>query len=108
MPRSSGRPRRAGSSTCYSPTLPPAREHMARDYERILLLARPSIGDVLLGTPLLHALRTRWPESVVDVLIYAGHEQILEGNPDVDEVIAVGKHPSFREYREQLDRTSDA
>ena len=56
---------------------------MARDYEKILLLARPSIGDVLLATPLLHALRRRWPESAIDVLIYAGHEQILVGNPDI-------------------------
>src|SRR5215510_11325544 len=77
---------------------------MARDYEKILLLARPSIGDVLLATPLLHALRARWPDSSLDVLIYAGHEQILEGNPDVDDVIAVGKHPSLREYRDQLRR----
>jgi len=77
---------------------------MARDYERILLLARPSIGDVLLATPLLHALSARWPRAVVDVLIYSGHEQILEGNPDVDDVISVGKHPSLREYREQMRR----
>ena len=77
---------------------------MARDYERILLLARPSIGDVLLATPLLHVLRTRWPDSTIDVLIYSGHEQILEGNPDVDQVIAVGKHPTLREYRDQLRR----
>jgi heptosyltransferase-3 len=77
---------------------------MARDYERILLLARPSIGDVLLATPLLHALRARWPDSTIDVLIYVGHEQILEGNPDIDDVIAVGKHPSLHEYRDQLRR----
>ena len=77
---------------------------MARDYEKILVLARPSIGDVLLSTPLIHALRTRWPAAELDVLIYAGQREILEGNRDINEVIETGKHPSFEEYRAQLRR----
>jgi heptosyltransferase-3 len=77
---------------------------MTRDYEKILVLARPSIGDVLLSTPLIHALRARWPSATLDVLIYAGQREILEGNPDVDEVIEAGKHPSFGEYAAQMRR----
>ena len=61
---------------------------MARDYAKILVLARPSIGDVLLSTPLISALRARWPAAALDVLVYAGQEGILEGNPDVDEVLS--------------------
>lgn len=77
---------------------------MAREYENILVLARPSIGDVLMTTPLIRALRTRWPRARLDVLLYAGQEGILEGNPDVSDVIPVRKHPTAAEYREQLRR----
>jgi heptosyltransferase III len=77
---------------------------MARDYEKILVLARPSIGDVLMTTPLIRALRARWPGARLDVLLYAGQEGILEGNPDVSAVIPVRKHPTASEYRAQLRR----
>jgi heptosyltransferase-3 len=77
---------------------------MARDYAKILVLARPSIGDVLLSTPLISALRARWPAAALDVLVYAGQEGILEGNPDVDEVLTSTKHPRAREYAAQLRR----
>ena len=77
---------------------------MARTYDRILVLARPSIGDVLLATSLIHALRARWPASQLDVLVYAGQEGVLEGNADVHEVIATRKHPSAREHAMQLRR----
>jgi lipopolysaccharide heptosyltransferase III len=74
---------------------------MARDDAKILVLARPSIGDVLLATPLLRALRRRWPSATLDVLIYSGQEQVLEGNPDIDRVFASGKHPTLAQYRAQ-------
>jgi len=77
---------------------------MTRDYEKILVLARPSIGDVLLSTPLIHALRARWPAATLDVLIYAGQREILEGNPDLHEIIEADKHPSIDEYAMQLRR----
>jgi heptosyltransferase III len=77
---------------------------MAREHEKILVIARPSIGDVLMTTPLIRALRGRWPRARLDVLLYAGQEGILDGNPDVDAVIPVRKHPSFAEYRAQLRR----
>ena len=40
---------------------------MARTYDRILVIARPSIGDVLLATPLIRALHERWPQAPLDV-----------------------------------------
>lgn len=75
---------------------------MARKYDRILVLARPSIGDVLLATPLIRALHERWPDAPLDTLIYAGQEQVLEGNPDVQSVITTPKHPTTREHVAQL------
>jgi heptosyltransferase-3 len=65
---------------------------------RILVVAGPAHGDVLLATPLLTSLRRAWPAAALDVLVYRGQSGILEGNPDVDEVLTASKHPGIKEY----------
>lgn len=47
------------------------------------------LGDALLSTPLVHALKQRYPACAVDVLVFAGTEGVFEGNRDVARVIAV-------------------
>ena len=54
---------------------------------RILLVTLRRLGDVLLTTPLVHALRERWPRAVIDMLVFQGTEGILAGNPDIDRVL---------------------
>lgn len=63
--------------------------------QSILLIATRRIGDVLLTTPLLHALRQAWPEAAIDVLVFRGTEGVLHGNPDISEIIALPAHPGF-------------
>jgi heptosyltransferase-3 len=53
---------------------------------RILVVALRRLGDVLLATPLVRSLRNAWPEATLDVLVFAGTEGILAGNPDIDAV----------------------
>ncbi len=65
--------------------------------DRILLLAMPLIGDVILVTPLLRSLRRAYPQAIIDVLVYKGHGAVLEGNPDLDRVIEVVERPKGRE-----------
>lgn len=65
---------------------------------RVLVIAGPALGDILLVTPLLRALRRALPDGVIDVLVYHGQSGILEGNPDVDEVLSAPKHPGFADY----------
>jgi heptosyltransferase-3 len=66
--------------------------------QRILLVATRRIGDVLLATPLLRSLRRAWPQAAVDVLVYAGTEHILEGNPDLGRVMTIAQRPGFAEH----------
>jgi heptosyltransferase-3 len=47
------------------------------------------IGDVLLSTPIAHSIKAAWPDARVDMLVFAGTDGVLRGNPDVDEVVAV-------------------
>ncbi|MEG7525039.1 MAG: hypothetical protein M3H12_18435 [Chromatiales bacterium] len=72
--------------------------------DRVLLIATRQIGDVLLATPLLHSLRRAWPEATIDVLVYARKGNMLEGNPDLDEMIEIEEHPDRGQYWQLLRR----
>ncbi len=61
-----------------APALPP---------QRILCIKLKHIGDVLLMTPAIRALRRAWPGSAIAALVPRGTEDILEGNPDLDAVL---------------------
>jgi ADP-heptose:LPS heptosyltransferase len=54
---------------------------------KILVVQLRRLGDVLLTTPLLRALKTHLPRATVHVLVEPAHARILRGNPYVDEVI---------------------
>ena len=61
---------------------------------RLLVVALRRIGDVLLTTPLIRSLRRAWPEATIDALAFAGTTGIIEGNPDIDRVIAMPARPT--------------
>jgi heptosyltransferase-3 len=56
---------------------------------RILVVTLRRLGDVLLTTPLIRSMRRAWPDATIDVLVFAGTAGIVEGNPDIDGVIAM-------------------
>lgn len=56
---------------------------------RLLLVRFSSIGDVLLTTPLVRAIRTRHPEAHIGFLTKAAHAPLVSDNPRLDEVISI-------------------
>src|ERR1700744_972162 len=62
---------------------------------RILVVALRRLGDVLLTTPLIRSMRRAWPDATLDVLVFADTAGILDGNPDVDRVIAMPPRPTL-------------
>jgi len=62
---------------------------------KILVVTLRRLGDVLLATPLLRTLRQGCPGASLDVLVFAGSERILKGNPDVDRVLTMPERPSL-------------
>lgn len=56
--------------------------------KRILVLRFRALGDVLLATPLLAALRRRYPEARIDYLVDASLAPLLAGSSDVDRLLA--------------------
>jgi heptosyltransferase-3 len=66
-------------------------------HPRILVVALRRLGDVLLTTPLIRSLKRAWPDAAIDVLVFAGTEGILAGNPDIGDLIAMPERPTARE-----------
>jgi heptosyltransferase-3 len=71
---------------------------------KILVLALRRLGDVLLATPLIRSLRRAYAEATIDVMVYAGQEGMLEGNPDCSTVIGVAPYPDWAGYARLLRR----
>ncbi len=58
---------------------------------KILVIRRDNIGDLVLTTPLIHALRRRFPEAWIGALVNSYNARVLEANPDLDEVFVYTK-----------------
>lgn len=53
---------------------------------KILVIRRDNIGDLVCTTPLLQALRQRFPRAWIGALVNSYNAPVLAGDPDVDEV----------------------
>jgi len=58
---------------------------------KILVIRRDNIGDLILTTPLIHALRGRFPQAWIGALVNSYNARVLEANPDLDEVLVYTK-----------------
>jgi len=62
---------------------------LSSDDHTILLVRFSSIGDVLLTTPLIRAMRRTWPASRITFLVKETFAPLLKDNPHLDEVITL-------------------
>jgi lipopolysaccharide heptosyltransferase II len=67
--------------------------HLSPD---ILVVRFSAIGDILLTTPLLRAIRTRHPGARVAYLTKEQYAPLLADNPNVNEVLAIRDEDSLR------------
>jgi heptosyltransferase-1 len=56
--------------------------------KRILVIRLSAIGDVVMASPLIHALRTRYPDARLAWMVLDGHQDLLAANPELDRVFA--------------------
>ncbi len=60
---------------------------------RLLIVKPSSLGDIVHALPTVHALRRRYPSSALTWLVKREWADVLEGNPDLDRVLAVDLSP---------------
>jgi len=68
---------------------------------RILVVKLDHVGDVILATPAIRALREARPHDPIDVLIAPGSRVALDGNPNVDRILYYDS-PRYRRPRASL------
>jgi heptosyltransferase-2 len=61
-------------------------------YKRILVVRTDRIGDVVLSTPVIKALRDNYPNAFIAMMVAPFAKDIVNGNPYLDEVIVYDKN----------------
>ncbi len=64
---------------------------MKPDFKRILVVRTDRVGDVVLTIPALTLIRKNYPKSHIAVLVAPATKDIVNGHPDIDEVIVYDK-----------------
>jgi len=72
------------------------RSHKA--YRRILIVRTDRIGDVVLSTPVIQALREAYPASFIAMMVSPYTKDMVEGNPYLDETILYNKDARHKSW----------
>lgn len=79
---------------------------MFKNIKKILVIKFRHIGDVLLTVPAIRALKQTFPDARVTVLVNSGTEQVLAGNPAIDELMvfdrSIKKLPAVTRYLKEI------
>jgi heptosyltransferase-3 len=65
----------------------------------ILIIKLRYIGDVLLATPTVRAIKAARPDVRVTMMVNRGTEDVLSGNPDLDEIVVLDKGSLAAQWR---------
>ncbi len=69
---------------------------------RILVIKLRHHGDMLLITPLIHALKQQYPAAIVDVLLYEETRDMLAANPDIHQIYGLDRRWKKQGKKHQL------
>lgn len=69
---------------------------------RILLIRLRRIGDVVMTTPAITALREGFPDATITYVIDEPYRELVEGHPALDRVIVLPRHMGFKEFRKHM------
>jgi heptosyltransferase-3 len=77
-----------------------------KDIDKILVIKFRHIGDVLLTIPTIKALKYTFPDSHLSIIVNAGTEDVLSGNPVIDELMILDRSvknlPAIRRYIREI------
>jgi len=64
--------------------------------QKIAIVAPDNIGDLLLCTPAIRAIRKGFPQAGITLFLSPLNQPIFEGNPDVDEIVVTERLPFIK------------
>ncbi len=67
------------------------------EMQKIALIRLSSIGDIVLTTPLIRAVRKAYPDAVIDFIVKAQYVDLLKTNPHLSNVIAFDHTAGWKE-----------
>jgi len=76
--------------------MPKCKDIEPTQVKRILIIRIDRIGDVVLSTPVIKALRTAYPESYIAMMVRPYAKEVVMGNPYLDEVILYDKDKRYK------------
>ena len=65
----------------------------------VLIIKLRYIGDVLLATPTVRAMKSAWPDARITMMVNRGTEDVLSGNPDLAEIMVLDKGSLGAQWR---------
>lgn len=65
--------------------------------KKILIVRPRAIGDVILTTPLIRALKKALPDSTIDYLLEPFVAPVLYGNPNINKILVFRRHSAKKE-----------
>ncbi len=77
-----------------------------RNVRRIVIYKLDHLGDVLLATPAIRAIRHRFPHAEIKIVVGEWSKPVLENNPHVDEIV-VYNSKEFARYPYTAHKFSD-
>ncbi len=72
---------------------------MNEKYKKILIIRFSSLGDIILTTPLLKALKENFPDSQIAYCTREEYREVLSLNPNINKIIAVGEDFDFKRLK---------
>lgn len=69
-----------------------------KEFKRILIIRTDRMGDVILSVPVISNLRRVFPESYIAFMCRPYTRALLEGNPDLNEVIVYDKYGTHKSF----------
>ncbi len=72
------------------------------DPKRILITRTDRLGDVVLSTPVIRAVRRAYPSAYIAFMVRPENKDVVIHNPDLDEVVIYDKNGSRRSFLQTL------
>lgn len=68
--------------------------------QKFLIFRLSSIGDIILTSTLVRCLRKKFPDSTIDFIVKKQFKQLVEFNPDINNVFTIDTSEGFKGIRE--------